>query len=225
VSGDKHEAELTVAPRLLAQIPVRGAVITGDALYCQRGVCQQIVAAGGDYLFFVKANQPTLAAAITLVFAERPVGEDFPTLRTAARHGSRREVREMTTTTALTGYLDWPGGQQVGRLERRWTEHGRTGGETRLFITSLRADHGPAALLRLARGHWQIENGLHYPRDVTVGEDASRIRTGAAPQVLAALRNAVLTLLRAAGATNIAAALRQITWQATALTMLGLTSP
>jgi len=158
-----------------------------------------------------------------LVFAEPPPGETFPTLTEPNRHGSRWEVRELTLTTALTGYLDWPGAQQVGRLVRRWEEHERTGGETRLLITSLGADLGPAAVLRLARGQWQIENGLHYPRDVTLGEDASTIRTGAAPQVLAALRNAVLTLLRATGATNIAAALREITWRGSALAMLGIT--
>ncbi len=78
-------------------------------------------------------------------------------------------------------------------------------------------------MLTLARGHWGIENRLHYVRDVTLGEDASRVRTGAAPQVLAALRNAVLALLRATGATNIAATLRDITWRGTALALLGLT--
>lgn len=213
---------MTVAPRLLAQIPLRGAVITGDALYCQRTLCEQILGAGGDYLFFVKGNQPTLEAAIALVFAEPPPGERFATLTEPHRHGSRWEERELTTTTALTGYLDWPGVQQVGRLVRRWDEHEHTGGETRLLITSLGTDRGPAALLRFARGHWQIENGLHYPRDVTLGEDASTIRTGAAPQVLAALRNAVLTLLRATGATNIAAALREHAWRGTALPLLGI---
>ncbi len=211
-----------MAPRLIAQVPVQGAVITGDALYCQRRLCQQIVAGGGDYLFFVKGNQPTLQAAIALVFAEPPPGEPFATLTEPHRHGSRWEVRELTTTTALTGYLDWPGVQQVGQLVRRWEEHDRSGGETRLLITSLGAEVGPDVLLRLARGHWQIENRLHYPRDVTLAEDASTVRTGAAPQVMAALRNAVLTVLRAAGATNIAAALREIAWRGTALAMLGI---
>lgn len=131
-------------------------------------------------------------------------------------------MRALTTTTALTGYLDRPGARQVGRLVRRWDEHEHTGGETRLLITSLRAEIGPAALLHLARGHSQIENRLHYPRDVTLGEDASTIRTGAAPQVRAALRNAVLTLLRATAATNIAAALRETAWRGTALGLLGI---
>lgn len=216
---------MTVAPRLLAHLPLPGAVITGDALYCQRNLCQQIIAAGGDYLFFVKGNQPTLAAAIALVFADPPPDTPFSCLTEPDRHGSRWEVRELTMTTALTGYLDWPEVQQVGRLVRRWEEHDQTGGETRLLITSLPATTPAATVLRLARGHWQIENGLHYPRDVTLGEDASRIRTGAAPQVMAALRNVVLTLVRADGATNIAAALRAIAWRGTALAMLGITLP
>ena len=77
-------------------------------------------------------------------------------------------------------------------------------------------------MLALARGHWGIENRLHYVRDVTLGEDACRVRSDAAPQVLAALRNVVLTLLRAAGHTNIAAALRAIAWRGSALALLGL---
>lgn len=225
VSGENQDADLTVAPRLLDPLPVRGMVISGDALYCQRNLCRQIVAAGGDYRFLVKGNQPTLAAAIALVLAEPPPGELVPTRTEAHRHGSRQEVRELTMTTALSGSLDWPGVRPVGRLVRRWDAHGQTGGETRVLVTSLGAARGPADVLGYARGHWQIENGLHYPRAVTLGEDASTMRTGAAPRVLAALRNAVLTLPRAAGATNIAAALRTITWQGTALAMLGITLP
>jgi len=72
---------------------------------------------------------------------------------------------------------------------------------------------GAVRLLRVVRGHWGIEKRLHWVRDVTLGEDASQVRTGAAPQVLAALRNVVLGLLRRAGVTNIAAALRQNGWQ------------
>ena len=225
MSGVKHEAELTVAPHLLAQVPLAGAVVTGDALYCQRALCAQVIAAGGDYLVFVKGNQPSLEEAITVLFDAPPPGEVFATARQRHRHGSRHELRRLRASTALTGYLDWPGAAQVGRLERTWTERGRHGGETRHFVTSLPAAVGPATLLALARGHWGIENRLHYVRDVTLGEDASRVRSGAAPQVLAALRNAVLALLRASGATNIAAALRDVTWRGTALALVGLGPP
>jgi len=208
---------------LLAQLPLAGAVVTGDALYCQRTLCAQILAAGGDYLVFVKGNQPSLEEAITVLFTDPPPGEAFATTTQHHRHGSRREVRRLWASAALTDYLDWPGCAQVGRLERAWTERGHRGGETRQFVTSLPGDVGPERLLALARGHWGIENRLHYVRDVTLGEDASRVRSDAAPQVLAALRNAVLTLLRAAGATNIAAALRDIAWRQSALALVGLT--
>lgn len=216
---------MTVAPRVVAAIPLEGAVVTGDALYCQRALCAQIVAAGGDYFFFVKGNQPTLEAAITLLFDQPPPGEVVATAEQRARHGSRHEFRQVWASSALTDYLDWPGCQQVGRITRTWTEHDRNGGDTRQFVTSLPAQVGAAELLGHGRGHWGIENRLHYVRDVTLGEDASRVRSGAAPQVLAALRNAVLALLRATGATNIAAAVRDLAWQNSALALFGLDTP
>jgi len=209
---------------LLAALPLAGAVVTGDALYCQRALCTQIGAAGGDYLFFVKGNQPRLEEAILLLFDAPPPGERFATATQTDRHGSRHEVRQLTASAALTDYLDWPGCQQVARLARRWTEQDASRGEVRHLVTSLSATTTPETLLALARGHWGIENRLHYVRDVTLGEDASRVRSGAAPQVLAALRNVVLTLLRASGATNIAAALRDIAWRRSALALLGLST-
>lgn len=116
----------------------------------------------------------------------------------------------MRTTSRLSGYLDWPGAQQVGVLERTRTVGSQASRETAFVITSLppgRAD--AAALLRLVRGHWEVENRLHWVRDVSMGEDASRVRSGEAPQVLAALRNLALGLLRAEGVGNIAAAFRE----------------
>lgn len=214
-----------MAPRRPAQIPVRGTLITGDARSCQRNRCQQLIAAGGDELFFGKGHQPPREAAIALVGAEPPPDEPFPPVTAPDRHGRRQDVRHLPLTTAVTGALDWPGTRHVGRRGRRWEEHGPTGGETRLLVTSLGADHGAADVLPLACGHWQIEHGLHHPRDVTLGEDASPLRTGAAPQGRAALRNALLTVRRARGATNLAAARRETAWQGTALAMLGITLP
>ena len=83
-----------------------------------------------------------------------------------------------------------------------------------------------ADLLQLSRGHWSIENQLHYVRDVTLGEDASRIRTGVAPQAMAAIRNLVITVLRVAGRTNLASGLRHFGWQPDqAIRCLGLLQP
>jgi predicted transposase YbfD/YdcC len=118
-------------------------------------------------------------------------------------------VRRIRTTTRLNEYLNWPGVRQVCVVERvrrvRGTEHR----ETKFYITSLGPTEASAArLLRLIRAHWLIENQVHWVRDETFGEDACRVRTGNAPQVLAGMRNATSTLLRASGATNLAAALR-----------------
>jgi hypothetical protein len=119
-------------------------------------------------------------------------------------------VRRLTSTTALNGYLDWPDVGQVFELERVRTAGGKTTVEVVHGITSLPPERADAArLLGLARGHWGIENGLHYVRDVTLGEDACRVRTGSAPQVLAALRNAVVCLLAGVEAASKAAATRR----------------
>jgi predicted transposase YbfD/YdcC len=197
-------------------------VVTGDALYCQRALCAQIVAQGGDYLIVVKGNQPALQEAITLLFDQPPPGEVLPHAVRRDRHGDRWERRTLRSSSALRGYLDWPGLGQVAQLERWWTQRGQQHREVRHLITSLDSTHGPQELLALARGHWAIENRLHHVRDVTLGEDASRIRSDGAPQVMAALRNVVLTVLRAEGVTNVAAALRDIAWRGTALSHLGL---
>jgi predicted transposase YbfD/YdcC len=209
--------------RLLAGVPLAGQLVTGDALYCQRSVCAQVLTAGGDYLLTVKANQRALAAAIRQRLATAPplhlslaVQED--------RHGDRWESRQLVAVLPGASPGDWPGLAQVFRLTRTVQQKGETRVQERLGITSLSAERAePALLLTLRRGHWRIENRLHWVRDVTLGEDASQVRRGAAPEVLAALRNSVLALLRLTGVSNIAAALRRYAWQpGTALRLLGL---
>jgi predicted transposase YbfD/YdcC len=196
-------------------------VVTADALHCQRETCRQIVDAGGDYFVLVDANQPTLLGDITTLFDDPPPGEPFASAEQRGRHGDRREVRRLWASTALTGYLDWPGAAQVGKLERIVEQQGTVTRQIRYFITSLSAAVGAPRLLALKRGHWQIENRLHHVRDVSLGEDASRVRTGAAPHVLAALRNVVLNLLRHANVTAIKATIREFGWQRAGLRFLG----
>jgi Transposase DDE domain len=124
-------------------------------------------------------------------------------------HG-RLERRTLRATTALNGYLDWPGVGQVGRVESVVDRGGERATEARYFITSVpRELAGAEALLSWARGHWTIENRSHHVRDVSLGEDASRIRKGSGPEVMAALRNLAIGFLRSTGATNIAESLRR----------------
>jgi predicted transposase YbfD/YdcC len=110
----------------------------------------------------------------------------------------------------LNDYLDWPGVGQVGQITSEVHEDGKRTEATRYFITSVpRVAAGASQLLEWGRGHWCIENRSHYVRDVTFSEDASRIRKGSGPQVMAAIRNAVIGFFRATGADNIAAELRR----------------
>lgn len=205
-------------------ISLQNKVITGDALYCQRNLCQQITQGGGDYLIAVKANQQNLYEDIIFVFDEPPPGEVFGYAEEHNKHGDRIEQRRLWSTTVLNGYLNWPELKQVCKLERQVLRKGEVSTETRYFITSLALT--PKALLEIARGHWGIENRLHWVRDVTMGEDGSQVRTGSAPQVMAALRNVVLGLLRQRGVSNVAAALRHYSWHVDdALTLVGLKPP
>lgn len=211
-AGAKHEAELTVAPALLARLDWRGRVLTGDALFCQRALCRQVLAGGGDYLLLAKDNQPALHADLRLLF-DPPAGAapvpltDRREARTVERgHGRQDDTRHLIASTDLTGYLDWPGLAQVFRLERTWRERGRAKREVHYGITSLPPRLGPPArLLALKRGHWTVENHLHRTKDVTLGEDASLIHRGQGPTVMAMLRDAAVSLLRRAGVRQIAA--------------------
>ncbi len=128
-------------------------------------------------------------------------------------HG-RKERRRLQASTRLRDHSDWPDLAQVCRIVRTTLRNGQEEVEIEYAVTSVpRELAGAAQFLQWWRGHWGIENRSHYVRDVTLGEDACRIRKGDAPQNLAALRNAVISLLRLEGHANIAAGLRACTWK------------
>jgi predicted transposase YbfD/YdcC len=125
-------------------------------------------------------------------------------------HG-RIERRHLTVLPVYDDFLDWPGARLMLRMERTFTHKAtaKVMHEIDYALCSLDVEDLSAAdLMRLWRSHWHIENRLHYVRDVTLAEDASPIRAGHAPQVMAALRNVALTAARTAGFSNIAEALR-----------------
>ena len=206
--------EITAVPLLLTGHNLTGTVTTMDALLTQQHIARQILAQGGHYLMIVKEKQPNLYYAIALLFRTPPVparpGEVLDAQTAGKGHG-RLERRLLSSSTALTGYLSWPGAAQVMRrtCRRINTRSGLVETETTYGITSLpRELAGPKQLEQFWRGHWTIENRLHYVRDETLGEDRCQIHTGHAPQALAAFRNAILSLLRFHGWSNIAAATR-----------------
>lgn len=167
----------------------------------------------------MKENQPTLRQDIAALWelAQLPA----PQAVQSNRHGDRWETRRLWVSTELVGYSDWPHLAQVGRVERTVTRKGKTTQEVAYAVTSLPPSKAaPQRLLTLWRGHWGIENRLHWVRDVTLDEDRCQVRMGAAPQVMAALRNTVIGLIRLAGSRNIAAAQRRHAahpWEALAL--------
>lgn len=237
VAVEEHEAELSVAPALIGQLEWQGRVMTGDALYCQRHLCTQVVVAHGDYLFVVKENQPTLLRDIEQVFA--PLSEEekarsgvhtvqpleIQTYRSVEKAHGRVEERVIRVSSELQGYSDWPYLAQVFELTRTWTKKGKTKTQVRYGITSLPQEVSDGAdLAMLKRGHWQVENALHYVKDVTFGEDRSQTRVGFGADILAMLRNTAITLIRRAGHRDIAARLRRYSGcPLEALALMGIT--
>jgi predicted transposase YbfD/YdcC len=160
----------------------------------------------------VKENQGTLLATLELLLSS-PVAARVECQRVTESdvgHG-RIERREMVCSSVLAGRMAWPKLAQIFRLTRERKEQttGKREAETVYGITSLSSTQaGPKELLGVVRGHWKIENQSHYVRDVTFAEDRSQVRTGSVPQVMAALRNTAIGLMRRAGHVKIAAACR-----------------
>jgi len=218
--------EITEVETVLGAIVLTGRIVTMDALLTQRQVAQTIVEAGGDYVMIVKDNQPQLKADIELVFTLPPAGDRQASVRTVDLGHGRIETRHLTTSEALVGYSTWPGLAQVFEVGRHVIiqKTGQERIEVVYGVTSLPAERAtPARVLDLVRGHWSIENKSHWVRDVTFDEDRSQVRCGSIPQVMAALRNTAIGLLRWAGHTNIAAACRRLAAQpAQALALIGI---
>jgi predicted transposase YbfD/YdcC len=195
----------------LTGLDLTDVVITADALHTQREHVVALHARGAHWVLTVKGNQPTLRRQL----AELPWRQVGDAHRSAETGHGRREIRVLKVVTIAAG-IAFPHARQAIQVIRRTrpisARTGRTGRwhtETVYAITDLAPHQArPDELAAWIRGHWQIENGLHWVRDVTFGEDASRVHTGATPQVMASLRNLATSLHRLAGATNIAAALR-----------------
>lgn len=215
------ENEITKAPQALNMVDVAQKVVTGDAMHTQRGLATQIVGAQGNYVLPVKENQPQLYKNIQALFApEYPkpgfgkIQTDFLTAQKVNKGHGRIETRIITTSEMLNPHAAWPALAQVYRLERQfqWRRNGRTyrtSNEVEFGITSLtRKQASPLQLLHIRRTHWGIETGLHYRRDVTLKEDATRMTTGQMGKVMASLNNLVLALIRQAHFQNAAQARR-----------------
>ena len=186
---------------------LHGCVVTVDAMHTQDDTAAAILAAGAHYVFTVKGNRPTLLKALkSLPWAKVPIGSTL-TDRSHGRHATRS--LKVIDVPALPRWPQFTGVAQVAQLRRTVTRAGKKSVEVTYVITSAPYHQAPPATLAAwVKGHWAIENQLHWVRDVTYDEDRSQVRTGAGPHVMASLRNTAIGLLRLAGWTNIAAALR-----------------
>ncbi len=221
--------EIGAVHDLLVDLVVEGRVFTADALLTQRNIAQSILDGKADYVFIVKKNQPTLYEDIAYLFSDFLDMQFVTDMCDVVSEGHGRvERRRLTTSTALIDYVNWPGVQQVFCLERVFTykKTGEVSMEVVYGITSLGSDEATARqLLTFTREHWHIENKSHWVRDVTFDEDRSQVRVGNLPHVMATLRNTVISLLRATGASNIAKALRHYAaCPDEALALIGLSS-
>src|SRR5262249_10148696 len=152
-------------------------LLSGDALYCQRALCEQVRRAGGHHLFAIKENQPGLLDDVALLFTDPPPGERFLTASTVTKHSGRLEERRPRAWAALAAYLSEAGWKAVGLVLEvetvvRWPAHPARPArrERRYFLTSSPPTAAAAAALHAVRCHWHIENRLHWPRDVILGE-------------------------------------------------------
>jgi predicted transposase YbfD/YdcC len=225
IAVETKENEISAAPKLLAMLDLKGRVVCGDAMFTQRTISVQILSQGGDYIWLLKDNQPTLKADVEQFFVppRNTPGWKAPTMpqdqacSTQAGHG-RIEKRVLTLIPDEAGYLDWPGVAQVFKLERTVTQETtqKTTQETVYGLTSLTPTRTSARqLLQMTQQHWGIENGLHYRRDVTLEEDATRITNDRRAETMAILNNFIIGLTSKLGFRNLAFAQRAFDAQLT----------
>jgi predicted transposase YbfD/YdcC len=199
---DAKSNEIPAVRELLkAFASLAGAVITIDALHTQSDTAQVITGRQADYVMTVKGNMPTLYKRLKkLPWAAVPA---FSAVSTDRGRRARRTIK----VALVPAWIQFDGAAQVAQLRRTVTRNGKKTIEVVYLITSDR-NADPATLAAWVRGHWEIENRLHWVRDVTYQEDKSLVRTGNAPRVMASLRSLAISLLRIGGHANIAAANR-----------------
>lgn len=201
VKTDDKSNEINAIPELLKTIDVKGSVVTIDAMGCQKEIAKQIVEQGGDYVFSLKGNQGNLHKDVELLFekAREDNFKDLPhdTHTTVDGGHGRIETRHYTTTDYVEWFEEkskWPKLTTFGMVESERDMGDHNTKEMRYFISSL-----PSEAKRFGeavRGHWGIENGLHWSLDVAFREDDSRVRKGHGPTNLAIINRFALSLIR-----------------------------
>jgi len=198
---DEKSNEITAIPKLLALLELKGCIVTIDAMGCQRDIAEQIINQGGDYSLGLKGNQGALHEA-TEDFFKTAQEVDFKDVEYGyyeeinKEHG-RLETRKYWITEELCTLPKtelWTGLRSIGMAEREYMQNDKLVIEQRYFINSIKAD--AKVFATAVRGHWGIENRLHWCLDVTFREDESRIRKGNAPAIMTTIRHICLNLFQ-----------------------------
>jgi predicted transposase YbfD/YdcC len=204
VAVDEKSNEITAIPKLLEMLELSGAIVTIDAMGCQKEIVAQIRDGGGDFVLAVKGNQDNLEQDIIEHFRKLDeAAEQNPSQRRVAAHETadddhgreeQRRCEAVPVPKDLRGREDWKDLKSICRVTRTYTEKGEEKSEVRYFISSLRAD--AQRLSDAVRGHWSVENNLHWVLDMTFAEDRSRARTDHAQENLGLLRRWVLSVIK-----------------------------
>lgn len=201
LAAEEKSNEITAIPQLLDQLDVTGAVVTIDAAGCQKNIADEIIAGGGDYVLALKGNQETLHRDVVGLFDEL-LEKDFRDTAVShheeadTKHGrvEHRDYYQISVPKSFPGQEKWTGLKTFGLAIRRCLQNGKETLEKRYYISSL-----PRHKRRFAtyvRGHWGIENTLHWSLDMTFREDESRVRERCLADNLGWLRRLALTLLK-----------------------------
>jgi predicted transposase YbfD/YdcC len=194
--------EITAIPKLLELLELQGAVVTLDAMGCQRAIAEQIVTQGADYVLGLKGNQGTLHEDVALLFDEQQgglAGLQVTVHQTCEKDHGRLETRRVVATEQIAWLHDshaWPGLRSIAKVEsrRELLAEGKMEEETRYYLSSL---PGSAQQIGEAvRSHWDVENGLHWVMDMVFRDDECRIRTQNAPANFATIKHMASNLLR-----------------------------
>ena len=197
---DEKSNEIKAVPELLRVLELSGCIVTLDAMGCQKKIAREIIEADADYVLALKGNQSAAHGEIRSYLDEAIAAgrSELAAYETVEKGHGRLEIRRYWQSERIEWFADkglWEGLRSVGVVEAVREINGRTSTERRYYISSLPL--GAERFARAVRGHWGIENQLHWRLDVLFGEDQSRARSGYAAENLAALRRWALNLLKA----------------------------
>lgn len=203
LATDAKSNEITAIPKLLELLDIEGAVVTIDAAGCQKKIAKQIVDQGGHYILQLKGNQGTLHKETEMLFAQCLTddcrGISYSTAATTDKGHGRIEERRIWATSEINWFAEknkWEHLRSLIRVQSKRTVDGKTSTEDRYYITDLGADNS-SGLLGYIRGHWGVENTLHWSLDINFREDERRIRKGHGAENFARMTRMALNMLKA----------------------------